>query len=537
MLLRSPYFDPLDFNIDKSKHWFALFILAYFVIWSIAPAFIASSVPLDVSEGINWGSELQWGYYKHPPLSSWILFGFYQLFGHVGPYLLSQLCVISTLALVFQLGKKVMPINKALLGAALTLGVLYFSYPSLEFNHNVAQFPIWAGLCLLFYNAVTSNRYRDWILLGVLGGLGMLTKYSVVFLLLPMALYLLLPNHWRLLKQPKPWLSALIMLGIFAPHLYWLSQNDWLPFTYANGRSHDSNEGGTVAAHFSWLGFTLSQIVAHLPLLVMLVLIRKQLSFKLRNLKASAADNRPAPLASDTSKNLTILRYLWLAPLVLLIVISLGFGIGLRDMWGMPMWSLSGLLLASLILPNDFVMTQNKLLKYLAIWLSVVTVLMITYLTFGHAIRDKPSRMDWPEQALSEQAYKTWDALSHCPLDSVSGDRWLGALVAMNHPSSSRWPSQMISGPAAHSPWMTQSRLREFGTLVLTQADDGVNLPLLEGLKGRPSVEDSGFSPSQSQAVEYQTGQWSIPWPNQPQAAPLLVQWSAYIPKSCVKAE
>lgn len=524
-------------NCKKLKIIYISFFLLYFLIWSIAPALLASSVPLDVSEGINWGSEFQWGYYKHPPLSSWVLFSFYKLFGHFGPYLLSQLCVILTLIPIYMLGKKIMGADRALLGSVLTLGVLYYSYPSLEFNHNVAQFPIWAGLSLLFYLSVTNNRYHDWVLLGLLGGLGMLTKYSVAFLLIPMALYLLLPNQWRLLKQPKPWLAALIMLALFAPHLYWLSQHEWLPFTYANGRSHDSNEGGNLAAHFSWMGFTLSQIIAHVPLLVMLIVTRKQLLFKslvdFSSVKTPAANDalgisKPAP----KPQTLSLISYLWFAPLLLLIVLSLIFGIGLRDMWGMPMWSLSGLLLAGIIAPSKFREVQSRLLKYIVIWLSIVTLLMITYLAFGQSLRDKPSRMDWPEQALSKQAYTTWSNISSCPLDSVSGDRWLGALVAMNTPSGEPWPSQMISGPANHSPWMTSSRLNEYGTLVLAQEEDEVSLPLLNTINGA-QVQSSKDSASQAQSFDYYQGQWTLIWPHQPQAEPLVVNWQAFVPKSC----
>src|SRR5690606_19760743 len=92
--LSSSYAQPINNGMDilpkqqpeKPKSWrgFGLFLMAYFLVWSITPSFLASSVPFDVSEGINWGSEWQWGYYKHPPLSSWILYSFYQLFGHVG---------------------------------------------------------------------------------------------------------------------------------------------------------------------------------------------------------------------------------------------------------------------------------------------------------------------------------------------------------------------------------------------------------------------------------------------------------------------
>ena len=515
----------VDGSAERQQwRWFGLFLLAYFIIWSIAPAFLASSVPFDVSEGINWGGEWQWGYYKHPPLSSWILYSFYQLFGHIGPYLLSQLHVMLTLFLIYQLGKKVWSQEVALLGSVLTLAVIYYTYPSLEFNHNVAQFPIWAGLYLVFYQAVTRNRLTDWLLLGVLGGLGMLTKYSVIFLLLPMAIYLLLPKQWPLLKQPQPWLAAFVMLAVFAPHLYWLVVHDWLPLGYANGRSQDVGESASsIARHFSWLSFLAAQLIAHIPLLLMLIFNRKRL-VGIKTYK----DNLPTDAA--------LLWYLWAAPIIVLVILSLVFGVGLRDMWGMPMWALSGLLAASFIAPAMRHLARTKLRRALVIWLSLVTVLMVVYVGFGDKIRHKPSRMQWPEQALATHAQDTWQSLSSCSLDSVSGDRWLGALVAMNN----GFPSQMISGPASHSPWMSAERLQNNGTLVMWQAgddnsdNDDIMLPLLDEL----AVADSGKegNANSPNLLIKQQGQWQLAWRDAKADEPLIVNWIAYVPNRCLQA-
>lgn len=517
-------------NTGKSnlQQWqrFGLLLLVYFLIWSIAPVFLASSVPFDVSEGINWGSEWQWGYYKHPPFSSWVLYSFYKIFGHVGPYLLSQLYVILTLFLVYQLGKQIWSQAIALLGSVLTLAVVYYTYPSLEFNHNVAQFPIWAGLYLAFYQALTRNRLTDWLLLGVLGGLGMLTKYSVVFLLLPMALYLILPRQWPLLKQPQPWLAAFIMLAIFAPHLYWLVSHDWLPFGYASGRAHDVGEAAdNIKRHFSWLSFIVAQLVAHIPLLLILLFNRKRL--------LAISDYK-----HSLPKGASLLWYLWLAPIGVLIILSLVFGIGLRDMWGMPMWALSGLLAASFITPASQKLTTIKITKALIIWLILATVLTVIYVGFGDKIRDKPSRMQWPEQALAAQAQATWQSLSNCPLDSVSGDRWLGALVAMNN----GFPSQMISGPASHSPWMNTERLQQNGTLVIWQEtgantnsykQDDIVLPLLEEVA--VSTANQKKNATNSNLLTKQQGQWRMAWRDTNITEPLAINWVAYIPSNCAK--
>ncbi|WP_201600662.1 glycosyltransferase family 39 protein [Psychrobacter piscatorii] len=481
------------------------------------PAFLSSSVPLDVSEGINWGSEWQWGYYKHPPLSSWILYSFYQLFGHVGPYLLSQLYILLTLILIYQLGKKIWSTTVALIGSLLTLAVIYYSYPSLEFNHNVAQFPIWAGLYLAFHQSLTQNRFRDWVLLGILGGLGMLTKYTVIFLLIPMAVYLILPKQWSLLKQPKPWIAAFVMLAIFAPHLYWLTTHDWLPLSYASGRSQEAAAGAyKIQRHFGWIAFITAQFVAHIPLLVMLAFNRKHLT---------SVHSYKNHLPNGAS----LLWYMWLSPIVVLITLNLVFGIGLRDMWGMPMWALSGMLAASLIASTTHLLTITKLRKALIIWLSLVTVLMVVYVGLGDKIRHKPSRMQWPEQALSTQAQDTWQTVSSCNLDSVSGDRWLGSLVAMN----SGFPSQMISGPANLSPWMSIERLQENGTLVMWQeGTEDIVLPLLDDVSVITATELTSNHTNVNALVKKQ-GQWQIEWRDDKIEQPLLINWIAYVPSHC----
>jgi len=500
------------------------FLLAYFLIWSIAPAFLASSPPIDVSEGINWGSEWQFGYYKHPPFSSWVLFSFYRLFGHVGPYLLSQLYVILTLVLVYQLGRKFLPQALAFLGSILTLAVLYYTYPSIEFNHNVAQFPIWAGLYLTFYNSVMRGKLSDWLWFGVIGGLGMLTKYTVIFLLLPMAIYLLLPKQWSLLKKPQPWLAAIVMLVIFSPHLYWLITHDWLPLSYASGRSEEADEmSGIFAGHLSWLRFVGAQITAHIPLLIMLLLSYKSL-LKISDYK------------KQVSKELALIWYLWAAPVGVLVVLSLIFGLGLRDMWGMPMWSLSGLLAVTLIAPKAQAVALTKLPRALIVWLVLVTALMLIYVGIGDKLRHKPSRMQWSEQAIAAKAQSTWQSISSCPMDSVSGDRWLGSLVAMN----SGFPSQMISGAASHSPWMTSQRLQNHGTLVIWQNGDKVELPLLQELS---VIDDADFdnrfgknlpnNPS-NQLIKKQ-GQWQIAWRDPNAKAPLVIDWVAFVPSRCLK--
>ena len=106
----------------------------YVLAWSLLPPLLSASVPLDVAESLSWGREWQWGYYKHPPLAPWVLEVFYRAFGHVGPFLLSQLFIVATLWLVWRTGCRLMSRERALLGALLTMGVAYYTRPALEFT-------------------------------------------------------------------------------------------------------------------------------------------------------------------------------------------------------------------------------------------------------------------------------------------------------------------------------------------------------------------------------------------------------------------
>lgn len=477
------------------------FLLAYFAVWTLVPTWLAGSYPLDVTEGIYWGREWQWGYHKHPPLSSWVLYGFYRAFGTLGPYLLSQLTIGLTLWLVYRLGREILPRERAVLGTALLMGVVYYSWPTLEFNHNIAQLPVWAGIIYALYLATTRNRLRDWLLFGLLAGLGMLVKYTVAILLLVALLYSLLPGRRRLWLGKGPWLGILLACLIFLPNLLWLVQNDWLPFAYASTRSAQAGDNGRLAA----FGFFTTQLVNHVPLLLMLLLTGSRL-------------RRP----ENRHTGLTFLFFMGLGPLLLLMVLGLVFGVGLRDMWGMPMWNLSGLLVAAMLPQERLARQYPRLLKAVAVWLLTVTVLMTVFVGWGGQIRNKPSRIHWPQAALAERADSQWQALSSCRFDNVSGDPWLAALVGTAAPSM---PSVMIAGNPAYSPWMDAERIRRHGSLMVWAADEAPpEVPLLMQVDGLPDLAVS-------------EGEWQIAWNKMPSRPPLAVKWRAYLPPDCRKPQ
>ncbi|KGK42382.1 hypothetical protein LH51_07630 [Nitrincola sp. A-D6] len=438
-----------------SKVWLLLLVNA--LLWTLLPWLVAYSLPLDVVEGLFWGQEWQWGYYKHPPLPAWLVQISWLALADLGPFLLSQLTLLVTLLFVWLLGLRLLSREKAALGTLLLLGVYYFTWPTPEYNHNIAQMPFWAAATYFYHCAITDGRYRHWLLLGLCVGLGLLTKYVIVVLLAAMFLHLLTQRETRkqLLHWPL-WSGVLLMGAIFLPHLLWLVQHDFLPLAYAEKRS-----GGALGLEAHLLGplkFLLVQLLDHLPLLLLLA--------------ASGFFTRSLWCRDQTdSQNKWFLLCLGLGP-ALLTALGAGLtGTGLRDMWGTPMWNLSGLLLAAWLMTPLPALRQKKLLRNTWVMVLLLVLLRLVDMSLLPYLKDKPSRIGWPDKAMAVEMERIWTEHTDCPLDIVASEYWLGGLMALR---ASTQPSVLIDGRLEYSPWIDEERLAQSGALLIWQQGDEV---------------------------------------------------------------
>ena len=50
-----------------------LFLLLHLILWILVPTFSNKNLPLDTIEALAWGSNLDWGFNKHPPMSAFVI--------------------------------------------------------------------------------------------------------------------------------------------------------------------------------------------------------------------------------------------------------------------------------------------------------------------------------------------------------------------------------------------------------------------------------------------------------------------------------
>ena len=93
-------------NIDNL---FYIFVTSHLVFWILIPTLTNHNLPLDTIEALAWGSNLDWGFNKHPPMSAFFPEIFYQIFGSQDwvYYLLSQIFVIISFYYVFKFSNEI----------------------------------------------------------------------------------------------------------------------------------------------------------------------------------------------------------------------------------------------------------------------------------------------------------------------------------------------------------------------------------------------------------------------------------------------
>ncbi len=269
---------------------FFIFILAHLIIWTAIPTITNKNLPLDVIEALAWGSNLDWGFNKHPPGSAFFPEMFFQIFGAQdwAFYLLSQIFVVIAFFYVFKLSNEIFKnIKLGLISVLLLESIYFFNFTTPEFNVNVCQLPFWSLTVYYSWKIYSAKniKFFDCFLIGLFGAIGFLSKYLFLYLLLSIvALFIYIIFVKKIKKFDFKYLIIIeVFLVLLVPHLIWLFNNDFVTLSY--GLKRTSLDSSSLFNHIKYPGiFLFKQIGILIPFLVLGWLIINKLRFKL-NLK------------------------------------------------------------------------------------------------------------------------------------------------------------------------------------------------------------------------------------------------------------
>ena len=486
----------------RTLAWVALLCIGQVALWGLSIGLNYQSPEIDSAEQFVWAFSMENGYWKLPPLPSWIMHALIQAFGPsvALPFVAAQACIVIALALTWRLGCEFMAPRRALIAMALTSLVAYHNVGADSFNHNTVLLPFQAATLLLFYLATRRGAWHLWALTGLFAGLAMLVKYVALVPLAGMLLYFVCDrslHHRRALAGLL--LATSIAALVLTPHAIWLHATNFLPFRYAHSVTQELP--GAWAALSSLAGFLLLQAVRVLPFLAGLRFVLARRTADLATDPASHAVTHPAtatPLPALHGRDRLFLWVAALSPLGLTAAFGLISETALQGRWGTNAFLLSGLLAMALSRRPDTALMWRRTVQVVVL----VQVLMCAGQTISKTVVadhfERPTRANFPGALLARLSQETWKAYADVPLRLVVSDIWLGGNLIANSPQRL---AVLIDGHHLKSPWVKAQAVETCGALILDdttedRAGHAQHNPALEALLARADA----------------SGTWVLPW-------------------------
>ena len=403
-------------NIDNI---FILFLFTHLIVWVFVPSISNTNLPLDTIEALAWGSNLDWGFNKHPPMSALVVEIFYFVFGNQdwAYYLLSQIFVIFTFLIIWKFAN-IFFNNKlcSLISILLLEGIFFYNFTTPEFNVNVCQLPFWALTVFYGWKSFKEDKIQNYILLGTFGALGFLSKYLFAYLIFSMALFfifMIIINK----KNFSIFISLIPFAIILLPHLFWLLSNNFITINYGLHRT-GSQEDIFLNHITNPLIFLGKQIGLLLPFILMCVFLSKKIKFNF-NFK---------------DEKLLFLISINLAPVILILITSLLMGVKIRTMWMTPFYLFFGVLFIYIFQKKiDF----KKINRFYKIFIVIFLISPITYLYIS--ITETNKRTDFPGKEISRLVQNKWDKNFNNNIGFVIGDEWSAGNLSYHLNSRPKW--------------------------------------------------------------------------------------------------
>ena len=410
-------------NKKNLTNLFYIFVTSHLIIWTLIPTLTNNNLPLDTIEHLAWGSNLDWGFNKHPPAVAFALEFFYQIFGAQdwAYYLLSQIFVIISFIAVFKLAEDFFK-NKvfSLLSVLLLEGIYFHNFTTPEFNVNICLMPFWALTVLYLWKGFQDNKTIDWILVGLFGGLGFLSKYLFIYLGLAIDIFIIYMIYKNKFKFDfKPFISVIPFFIVMLPHLIWLTENNYVTITY--GLHRTGAEDPDILNHIKHpLIFLGKQIGILIPFFLMLLFLVNKFKSKI-NFK----DNK-----------LIFLLTVNIVPIALVLLTSMILGAKIRTMWMTPFYLFFGVL-AIYIFQSKI--NLNKLKGFATIFIILFIFSPFAYAYVSISKTDK--RTDYPGKKEAEKAKLFYEKQSQVSgeIAFVKGNEWIAGNLSYHLKERPKW--------------------------------------------------------------------------------------------------
>ena len=410
---------PNKININNL---FYIFITSHLIVWTLVPTLTNHNLPLDIIEALAWGSNLDWGFNKHPPVSAFFVEVFYQIFGPQdwAYYFLSQIFVVTSFFVVWKFSEEFFSDKTYGLFSVLLLeGIYFYNFTTPEFNVNVCQLPFWALSVLYGWRGFKDNKTIDWLLFGIFAAIGILSKYLFIYLLVAMDVFL----AYAFIKKKfnyKSFISLIPFILILLPHLIWLTENDYITITY--GLHRTSSEDQSFFDHLVHpVIFLGKQIGILIPFFIMCLFAISKFKIKI-NFK---------------DQKLLFLLIINLVPILLMFLTSMIMGVKIRTMWMTPFYLFFGVLVVYIFQSQ---INSNKLKAFVSVFL---ILFIFSPFVYGYiSVTETDKRTNYPGKEKAKIVQQWWDNKYDSKIIMVIGNEWEAGNLSYHLRDRPEWTNE-----------------------------------------------------------------------------------------------
>ena len=202
----------------------------------------AGMAPLSFDESLYWlwSKHIAGGYLDHPPVNPVLIRIGTTLFGDTefGVRAIGVLLALPASWAIWRSGAILFNDDRTGATAALyfNLTIVMVAGSALATPDN-ALVVATALLLLMLVKLLETGRGEWWLAIGVVFGIGLLSKYTTIFFAVSILAWLLIvPQQRKWLLTPWPWLGGVIAIAVFSPTLIWNAQHHWASVLYQYNR-------------------------------------------------------------------------------------------------------------------------------------------------------------------------------------------------------------------------------------------------------------------------------------------------------------
>ena len=189
----------------------------------------------------GWAQHFDFGYYSKPPMVAWTIMLTTALFGdgEVAVKIGSLLLYIITTMTIYLIGRELYNEKTGFYSMLAFTTLPAVSLSSMIISTDADFLLFWSLSLLFFIKAIREDRWRWWLLLGIAGGFGLLSKYTMILFVVSALIYLVLSVPYRRhLKNARLYAGMGIAALIYSPNLIWNINNHFASFLHTKDNAN-----------------------------------------------------------------------------------------------------------------------------------------------------------------------------------------------------------------------------------------------------------------------------------------------------------